>query len=152
MISSDDIRRSEARTLVELLRLAPGVHLGQIDGGKWAMGIRGFTDRLARAMLVLIDGRPVYSPLFAGTYWEVQDVPLDDIDRIEVVRGPGGSLWGANAVTGIVNVIRKPAARTQGVAAEVAFGSADPAAASLRYGGARGAELPVPLVGEGTRP
>jgi iron complex outermembrane receptor protein len=139
VISADDIRRSGATTVAEVLRLAPGVHVARVDGNKWAIGIRGFTDRLARAMLVLVDGRAVYSPLFAGTYWEVQDLPLDDIERIEVVRGPGGALWGANAVTGIINIIRKPAAASQGVLVEAAAGTEDPALFSARYGGRRGA-------------
>lgn len=139
VLTQDDIRRSGATTLAELLRLVPGVHVAEIDGNKWGIGIRGFTDRLARAMLVLIDGRAVYSPLFAGTYWEVQDLPLDDIERIEVVRGPGGALWGANAVTGIVNVIRKRASATQGTAVHVRTGTEDPFALSIRYGGSKGA-------------
>ena len=135
VLTEDDIIRSGATTLAELLRMVPGVHVAQIDGNKWAVGIRGFTDRLARAMLVLIDGRAVYDPLFAGTYWEVQDFPLEDIERIEIVRGPGGALWGANAVTGVVNVIRKQAAASAGLAASVASGTADPAVVGLRYGG-----------------
>ena len=139
VVTADDIRRSGATTLAEVLRLVPGVHVAQIDGNKWAIGIRGFTDRLSRAMLVLIDGRAVYSPLFAGTYWEVQDLPLDDIDRIEVVRGPGGALWGANAVTGIINVIRKSAAASRGLAATVASGTEDPAVVVARYGASHGA-------------
>jgi len=135
VLTEDDILRSGATTLAEVLRLVPGVHVAQIDGNKWAVGIRGFTDRLARAMLVMIDGRAVYDPLFAGTYWEVQDFPIEDIERIEVVRGPGGALWGANAVTGVVNVIRKKAAASQGAAVSVASGTADPAVVGLRYGG-----------------
>ena len=138
VLTADDIIRSGATTLPELLRQVPGVHVAQIDGNKWAVGIRGFTDRLARAMLVLVDGRAVYDPLFAGTYWEVQDFPLEDIERIEVVRGPGGALWGANAVTGVVNIIRKPASASQGAAVSVASGSADPALIGLRYGGKTG--------------
>src|SRR5262245_4092455 len=100
IITEQDLRRAGVRSLAEALTLVRGVHAVRIDGNKWAIGIRGFTDRLARAMLVLIDGRAVYSPLFAGTYWEAQDVMLEDIERIEGVRGPGGKLWGANAVTG----------------------------------------------------
>jgi len=136
VVTEDDIRRSGANSIPELLRLVPGLHVAQIDGNKWAIGIRGFTDRLARAMLVMIDGRAVYSPLFAGTYWEVQDLPLHDIARIEVVRGPGGALWGANAVTGIINIIRKSAAETPGVAVRVGAGTSDTAVVAARYGAA----------------
>ncbi len=138
VITDEDIRRSGATTLPEALRLAPGVHVARIDGNKWAVGIRGFTDRLARSMLVLIDGRPVYDTLFAGTYWEVQDTLIDDIERIEVVRGPAGTLWGANAATGIVNVVTKSAASTQGWLVSTGAGSAEPGTLSVRYGGHRG--------------
>ena len=148
VITADDIRRSGAITLADVLRLAPGVHVARIDGNKWAIGIRGFTDRLSRAMLVLIDGRAVYSPLFAGTYWEVQDVPLSDIDRIEVVRGPGGALWGANAVTGIINIIRKTAAATPGVLLDASTGTEEPALISARYGGVAGPRLQYRVSGK----
>jgi iron complex outermembrane receptor protein len=134
VITAEDIRRSGATTVAEVLRLAPGVHVAQIDGNKWAIGIRGFADRLSRAMLVLVDGRAVYSPLFAGTYWEVQDLPLSDIQQIEVVRGPGGALWGANAVTGIINIIRKPAAATVGTVLTIQSGPEDPVAVAMSYG------------------
>ena len=120
VITTDDIRRSGARSLPEALRLVPGIQVGRIDGARWATGARGFADRLSRAMLVLIDGRAVYSPLFAGTYWEVQDLLLEDVDRIEVIRGPGGTLWGANAVNGIINIVTKGAAQTQGALATAA--------------------------------
>jgi iron complex outermembrane recepter protein len=114
VITQDDIRRSGARTIPDALRLAPGVNVSQIDAGKWAVGVRGFQDRLSRAVLVMIDGRSVYSPLFAGTYWEVQDTLIEDIDRMEVIRGPGGTLWGANAVNGVINIITRHARETQG--------------------------------------
>ena len=107
MITGDDIRRSGATTIPEALRLAPGVEVARIDGNKWSIGIRGFGSRLSRSVLVLIDGRTVYTPLFAGTYWEVQDTLLEDIDRIEVIRGPGGTIWGPNAVNGVINIITK---------------------------------------------
>ena len=136
VITEVDIRRSGATTIPEVLRMVPGMHVAQIDGNKWAIGIRGFTDRLARAMLVMIDGRAVYSPLFAGTYWEVQDLPLSDIERIEVVRGPGGALWGANAVTGTINIIRKTAVQSAGVNVTVGSGTSDPYGVAASYGGA----------------
>ena len=93
VITGEDIRRSGANTIPDALRLAPGVEVAQIDGNKWAVGIRGFGTRLSRSVLVLIDGRSVYTTLFAGTYWEVQDTLLHDIDRIEIIRGPGGTIW-----------------------------------------------------------
>src|SRR6266404_4416936 len=95
VITQEDIRRSGVTSIPEALRLAPGVEVARINANQWSIGIRGFGSRLARSVLVLMDGRAVYNPLFAGTYWEVQDYPSDDIDRIEVIRGPGGALWGA---------------------------------------------------------
>ncbi len=141
VITAEDIRRSGVTTIVGALRLAPGVHVTRLDANKWAVGIRGFSDRLARSMLVLIDGRAVYSPLFAGTYWEVQDTLLPDIERIEVIRGPGGTLWGANAVNGIVNILTKDAAGTGGWLAEAGTGSFQHAMAGVRYGGSHGDAL-----------
>ena len=138
VITQDDIRRSGARSIPEALRLAPGVQVARISAGTWAIGIRGFADRLARSMLVLIDGRAVYSPLFAGTYWETQEVLLDDIDRIEVIRGPGGTLWGANAVNGIINIITKPASASDGIMVLAGGGSQERAFAAARYGAAAG--------------
>ncbi len=137
VITDVDIRRTGATTIPDVLRMVPGLHVAQIDGNKWAIGIRGFTDRLARAMLVMIDGRAVYSPLFAGTYWEVQDLPLSDIERIEVVRGPGGALWGANAVTGTINIIRKTAVQSAGTSIRVGAGTSDPWRVVAAYGGAK---------------
>lgn len=115
IITADDIRRAGATSIPEALALAPGMQVARIDSARWSIGMRGFPDRLARAMLVLIDGRAVYSPLFAGTYWEVQDTMLEDIERIEVIRGPGGTLWGANAVTGIINIVTKSSKTTDGL-------------------------------------
>jgi iron complex outermembrane receptor protein len=114
VITGDEIRRSGATSIPEALRLAPGVEVARIDASKWAIGIRGFGTRNSRSVLVLIDGRTVYTPLFAGTYWEVQDTDMDDIDRIEVIRGPGGTIWGPNAVNGVINIITKPSTETQG--------------------------------------
>jgi iron complex outermembrane receptor protein len=98
VISQEDIRRSGAANIPDLLRQAPGVDVAQIDANTYAISIRGFNDRLADKVLVLIDGRTVYTPTISGVYWDQQDVPLEDIDRIEVIRGPGGTVWGANAV------------------------------------------------------
>jgi iron complex outermembrane receptor protein len=138
VITHDDIRRSGATSIPEALRLAPGLEVARIDGGTWSIGVRGFADRLARSMLVLIDGRAVYSPLFAGTYWETQDVLLEDVDRIEVIRGPGGTLWGANAVNGIINIVTKAAKETQGLYVTGAAGSQVLGDGAVRYGGKTG--------------
>jgi iron complex outermembrane recepter protein len=138
VVTRDDIRRSGVTTLVEALRLAPGVHIARIDSNKWAVGVRGFASRLSRSLLVMVDGRTVYTPLFAGTYWEAQDTLLEDVDRIEVIRGPGGTLWGANAVNGIINIITRSSRDTQGALATAGGGTFERAFAGLRYGGAKG--------------
>src|SRR5579872_3421022 len=114
VITGEDIKRSGATSIPEALRLAPGVEVARIDGNKWSIGIRGFGSRLSRSVLVLIDGRTVYTPLFSGTYWEVQSVMIEDIDRIEVIRGPGGTIWGPNAVDGVINIITKSSKDTKG--------------------------------------
>ena len=150
VITQDDIRRSGAMSLPEVLRLAPGVQVERLNAAIYAVGIRGFGDRLSRAMLVLIDGRPVYSPLFAGTYWEVQDPMLADIERIEVIRGPGGTLWGANAVNGIINIITKKADDTQGALVSATVGTDATGPISARYGGAAGSRFRYRVYGEGT--
>src|SRR5689334_7542738 len=135
VITGEDIRRSGVTTIPEALRLAPGVEVARIDASKWAIGIRGFGSRLSRSELVLIDGRSVYTPLFAGTYWEVQDTLLQDIDRIEVIRGPGGTIWGPNAVNGVINIITKSTKETQGTFVSVGSGNEEQGFANFRYGG-----------------
>lgn len=135
VLTQDDIRRSGATSIPDLLRLVPGVEVGRIDSNKWFIGVRGFASQLTRSLLVLIDGRSVYSPLFAGAYWEVLDTVLEDIDRIEVVLGPGGSLWGANAVNGVVNIITRDAYDTQGGFALLRTGNVERGTATARYGG-----------------
>jgi len=135
VITGDDIRRSGVTTIPDALRLAPGVEVAQIDGSKWSIGIRGFGTRLSRSVLVLIDGRTVYTPLFAGTYWEVQDTLLEDIDRIEVIRGPGGTIWGPNAVDGVINIITKSTKETKGVFASTGGGNVEQGFFNFRYGG-----------------
>src|SRR5437667_428942 len=114
LITTEDIRRSGATSIPELLRLVPGLDVARFNPGSWAISARGFNSTAANKLLVLIDGRTVYSPLFSGTFWEVQEMVLDDIERIEVIRGPGGTLWGANAVNGVISVITKTAHQTQG--------------------------------------
>ncbi len=135
VITQQDIRRSGATSLPEVLRMAPGVEVAQIDSVKWAIGIRGFQGRLSRAVLVLIDGRSVYNPLFHGVYWEVQDTLLEDIERIEVVRGPGGTVWGPDAVDGVISVITKSSRDTRGTLVSASGGNVNQASLDLRYGG-----------------
>ena len=134
VITQEDIRRSGASSLPELLRLVPGVEVARIDSSKWSLGVRGFGSRLSRAVLVLIDGRSVYTPLFAGVYWDVQDTLLREIDRIEVIRGPGGTIWGANAVNAVINIITKRARDTHGTLFSLGGGNVDQGFASFRYG------------------
>jgi iron complex outermembrane recepter protein len=138
VITQEDIRRSGARTLADALRLAPGVEVAQIDGDKWAVGIRGFQGRLSKSVLVLIDGRSVYTPLFAGVYWEMQDTLLADVDRIEVIRGPGGTIWGSNAVNGVISIITKSADLTHGTRVSVGGGNVAQGFANARYGAGSG--------------
>src|SRR5687768_355373 len=114
VITDEDIRRSGVTSIPEALRLSPGVEVARQDAHTWAISSRGFNDEFANQLLVLIDGRSVYTPLFAGVYWDVQDLMLEDIDRIEVIRGPGATLWGANAVNGVINITTKSAKDTQG--------------------------------------
>ncbi len=139
VITRDEIRRSGARSLPEALRLAPGVAVAQIGPAKWSISIRGFSGRLANKLLVLIDGRSLYTPIHSGVYWELHDLLLDDVERIEVVRGPGATLWGSNAVNGIINVITRHSAHTQGGLVELDAGSEN-REASARWGGAAGSD------------
>jgi iron complex outermembrane receptor protein len=115
VITDEDIRRSGVTSIPEALRLSPGVEVARQDSHTWAISSRGFNDEFANQLLVLIDGRSVYTPLFAGVYWDVQDLMLEDVDRIEVIRGPGATLWGANAVNGVINITTKSAKDTQGI-------------------------------------
>jgi len=135
VLTQDDIRRSGATSIPEALRWVPGIEVAHIDSNIWAITSRGFNERFGNKLLVLIDGRSVYTPLFAGVYWDVQDALLEDIDRIEVIRGPGGTLWGANAVNGVINIITKKAADTQGVLVSAGAGTEERGFAHGRYGG-----------------
>ena len=118
--------------------MAPGVHVAQIDSNKWAVTARGFNGRFANKLLVLVDGRTVYTPLFSGVFWDVEDLMREDVEQIEVVRGPGASVWGANAVNGVINIITRSAADSQGVLAQAGIGSEERGFASVRYGGSLG--------------
>ena len=135
VITQDDIRRSGASSIPEALRLVPGLEVARIDENKWAIGSRGFNGRFDNKLLVLIDGRSVYTPLFSGVYWNVQDVLLEDVDRIEVIRGPGATLWGANAVDGVINIITKPSQLTQGGMVSAEVGTEERTTESAQYGG-----------------
>lgn len=135
VITNEMIRRSGATCIPEALRMAPGLEVARVNSNTWAITARGFNNSLANKLLVLIDGRTVYSPVFSGTYWDVQDVVLEDVERIEVIRGPGGTLWGANAVNGVISVITKNAADTQGAYMKFSGGSVERSSETARYGG-----------------
>lgn len=137
VLTRDDIRRSGASSLPELLRLVPGVQVSRIDASRYAISIRGFANRYAGKLLVLQDGRTLFSPLFNGTFWETQDLVLDDVERIEVIRGPGGTMWGANAVNGVINIITRSAQDTQGTLVQAHTGS-EASGLALRHGGTLG--------------
>jgi iron complex outermembrane receptor protein len=138
VLTRQDILRSGLTSLPEILRLVPGVQVAQVNANKWAVSIRGFNDLYSNKLLVLVDGRSVYTRGFSGVFWDAQDVMISNIERIEVVRGPGGSVWGANAVNGVINIITRPAEETQGLLADVSSGSFERARAGLRYGGTLG--------------
>jgi len=140
VITSDDIRRSGYRTLPDVLKLAPGLQVAHIDANRWAISSRGFNYEFADKLLVLIDGRSVYTKLFSGVYWNEQNINLDDVERIEIIRGPGATLWGANAVNGVINVITKESQDTQGGHVSVSSGNEIRNVGVIRYGGTLGKE------------
>jgi iron complex outermembrane receptor protein len=134
VITNEDIKRSGATSIPDALRLAPGLNVARIDSNKWAVSARGFNGRFANKLLVLVDGRSAYTRTFAGVYWENQDVMMEDIDRIEVIRGPGAALWGANAVNGVINIITKHSSQTQGALLNAGGGTQERDFGSFRYG------------------
>ena len=136
LITADDIRRSGVTTIADALALATGVHVARFNNGTWAVSARGFNATSANKMLVMIDGRIEYSPLFTGVFWNMLDYVLEDIERIEVIRGPGATLWGANAVNGVVNIVTRHTRDSQGTFLSFGSGNEDPALADFRYGGA----------------
>jgi len=138
VITGEDIRRSGVTNIPEALRLAPGTEVQRINSNRYAVTIRGFNSEFADKLLVLMDGRSVYTPQFSGVFWDMQDSVLEDIDRIEVVRGPGGTAWGSNAFNGVVNVVSKPAQETQGLLSSSSLGSFDQSRITMRYGGKSG--------------
>jgi iron complex outermembrane receptor protein len=135
VITPEAIRRSGATNIPDLLRMVPGLDVAQINANTWAISARGFNLQFANKLLVLIDGRAVYTPLFGGVYWDTQDVPLEDLERIEVIRGPGGTVWGANAVNGVINIITKTAADTPGGLLTGGGGTLAQGFGTLQYGG-----------------
>lgn len=137
VITQNDIHNAGVTTIPEALRLAPNLHVARGDAGQYAISARGFNSALGNKMLVLIDGRTIYSPFFAGVFWITQDILMEDIERIEVISGPGGTMWGSNAVNGVINIITHNAADTQGALATV-NGASSERSASARYGGKLG--------------
>lgn len=148
-LTRKDLAWLGARHLPEALRWMPGLQVGRIDANKWEVSSRGFSGLFTDKLQVLVDGRSVYTPLFSGVFWEVQDVVLEDVDRIEAVRGPGGALWGANAVNGVINVISKGAAETQGGWVQVGGGSRGRGTLTARYGGRLSPGLHYRVYGQG---
>lgn len=137
VITQEDIRRSGATSIPELLRMAPGVQVARISATEWAVNIRGYNELYANKLLVLIDGRSIYTHVFSGVFWDVRDTALEDIERIEVIRGPGASVWGSNAVNGVINIITKSAQNTQG-GELTALAGTEEGIGTLRYGDAMG--------------
>ena len=134
VLTGDDLRRSGVTSIPDALRLVPGVQVGRVDASKWAVSMRGFNSREANKLLVLVDGRSIYDPLFSGMLWESQDFLLEDIERIEIVRGPGGTLWGANAFNGVINIITRHAQETNGTLTSLSAGDEERYIAAIRHG------------------
>jgi iron complex outermembrane receptor protein len=135
VISAEEIRRSGAQSIPEALSLVPGLNVAQISRNRWAVSSRGFNERFSSKLLVQVDGRSVYSPLFSGVLWETQDAVMEDIERIEVIRGPGAALWGTNAMNGVINIVTRSAAASQGSMVSATWGSGQLASTSLTHGG-----------------
>jgi iron complex outermembrane recepter protein len=135
VLTREDLIRSGATSIPEALRLVPGMEVARLDANKWAVSARGFNGRFAQHLLVLIDGRAVYTSFFSGVVWEVQDVLLEEVERIEVIRGPGGTLWGANAVNGIIDIVTRKASESRGAFVKVGGGTEERGFVRLRYGG-----------------
>jgi len=149
VITQDDIRRSGATSIPDALRMAPGVQVERVGTDKWAISIRGFNGLFANKLQVLMDGRSVYSPIFSAVIWEQQDTLLEDIERIEVIRGPAATSWGSNAVNGVINIITKRAADTQGALFTAGGGSFEHGFVGARYGGMINAETPFRVYAKG---
>ena len=148
VITQEMIHRSGATCIPEALRMAPGLEVAQIDSNKWAISCRGFNSRNSNKLLVLMDGRTLYNPVTSGVIWDDQDYLLEDIDRIEVIRGPGGTLWGANAVNGVINIITKSAKNTQGAYMMAGGGTHERSTDGVRYGGQVGDDFCYRIYGK----
>jgi iron complex outermembrane recepter protein len=148
VITPEDIRRSGATNIPDLLRMVPGLDVAQINGSTWAIGARGFNQQFSNKLLVMIDSRIVYTPNFAGVYWDTLDVPLEDIERIEVIRGPGGSIWGVNAVDGVISIFTKKASDTAGGMVEAEGGNQVQGAGTAQYGGKLGKDTDYRIFGK----
>jgi iron complex outermembrane receptor protein len=138
VVTAEEIRRSGVTTIADAIALADGVHVARFNNGTWAISARGFNTNSTNKLLVMVDGRTEYSPLFSGTFWNTLDYVLADVDRIEVIRGPGATLWGANAVNGVINIVTRSARDTTGGYAALGTGNEDPALADFRYGSSSG--------------
>ncbi len=138
VVTNEDIIRSGVTTIPDALRMVPGMQIARSDSNSWAISIRGFNNGLANKLLVLVDGRTIYNPVFGGVLWEAHNVMLEDVERIEVVRGPGGALWGANAVNGVINIITKHTSDTQGNLTSTVYGNEERGTLSTRQGGTFG--------------
>ncbi|NGZ05732.1 MAG: TonB-dependent receptor [Magnetococcales bacterium] len=149
VIDAEQIRRSGLTSLPELLRLVPGMNVARINASTWAISTRGFNAQYSNKLLVLMDGRTLYTPLFAGVFWNIQDYPLADIERIEVIRGPGATMWGANAVNGVINIITKKASQTQGNLLAAGVGTTDALQGNMRHGGQIGENLDYRIYARG---
>lgn len=138
VITSEDIHDLGATNIPDLLRMVPGMNVAQINANTWAISARGFNSEFSNELLVMVDGRTVYVPTFGGVSWDVLDIPLEDIERIEVIRGPGATIWGANAVNGVINIITKKAADTHGTMIVAGAGNLDQGFGMAQYGGTLG--------------
>ncbi len=150
VITGEDILRGGFTSIPDALRMVPGLYVAQEDSHSWIVAARGFSYAFNDKMLVLLDGRLLYQPLFGGVYWDTIDPPLEDIDRIEIIRGPGGTLWGANAVNGVINIITKSAQQTKGVMVSTTAGIDDRDVAGVRYGGELGQNFAYRVFGQAT--
>lgn len=151
VVTTDQIQRSGVTNIPDALRLVPGVQVARLDSNSWAISIRGFNSPLSNKLLVLVDGRSIYNPVFGGTLWEAHNLMLEDVERIEVIRGPGGSLWGANAVNGVINIITKNSRDTQGNLASVIYGNEEKGTLNARHGGRIGEDGTYRVYAKGFR-
>ncbi len=149
VITNEDIERTGARSIPEALRLVPGLAVSSIDGSRYAIGARGFNEYFETKLLVLVDGRSMYTPLYSGVYWNSLDTVMQDIERIEVIRGPGATVWGANAVNGVINIITKNSSDTQGGMVSTSAGNYDQPNVSARYGGTLAGQTTYRLYAKG---